>query len=79
MQADPCLHLPGSFVRWRHARRAAALGFFQEYGPGPFEVVTVNQPEVGLPPVSFVVRTEAGLKEIAAEWLESSEGMKDEG
>jgi hypothetical protein len=59
----------GQEVRWRHPRRAFALGRFHAYGPGPFEVLAVvGRGGVG-PPPALVIQTDLGPKEIDAAWL----------
>lgn len=60
---------PGQQVRWRHPRMACALGRFEAFGPGPFEVVgVVASAHTGLP-VALVVRAAEGEMVIDAAWL----------
>jgi hypothetical protein len=60
---------PGQEVRWRHPRRALALGWFHAFGPGPFQFVgIVDQPDPDSPP-AFIIKTESGEKEIDAHWV----------
>jgi hypothetical protein len=57
---------PGQLVRWRHPRRACALGLFDWLGPGPFEVVAVAERAGGL---RLLVQAETGLKDVPSAWL----------
>ena len=60
---------PGQVVAWRHPRLAFALGQFNAYGPGPFEVVcVVDQSQRGLP-AAVVVKTLLGEREVNEVWL----------
>ena len=60
---------PGQQVRWRHPRLALALGRFDAYGPGPFEVIgVIYRGEQGGTRL-LVVSAESGVKEIDAAWL----------
>lgn len=56
---------PKGKVRWRHPRLASALGRFEAYGPGPFELITVVDGNSRV-----VVKTEFGEREIDAVWLD---------
>jgi hypothetical protein len=60
---------PGEEVRWRHPRRALALGWFDVFGPGPFTLVGVLDRSDQDVPLAFVIQTEFGDKEIDAVWL----------
>jgi hypothetical protein len=60
---------PGDWVRWRHPRLALARGWFNAYGPGPFEVMALlPSPERALP-VAYLVRTAAGEHLLDAAWV----------
>jgi hypothetical protein len=60
---------PGQPARWRHPRRALALGRFNAFGPGPFEVLEVRDRRAEGGTLALLVRTDSGEKEIDAEWL----------
>lgn len=66
--AEP-LAQPGQVVRWRHPRRACALGLFNVFGPGPFEVVGVVDERDQDRPLAFIIQTQSGEKEINAAWV----------
>jgi hypothetical protein len=60
---------PGQQLRWRHPRRAFALGWFNVFGPGPFEFLgVVDEPEPDAP-LTFIIQTEFGVKAIDAVWV----------
>ncbi len=61
----------GRQFRWRHPRRAFALGLFDAYGPGPFEVVGTTRGELLHGELLLVVKTEGGEKEVEAACLGS--------
>jgi hypothetical protein len=64
----------GQEVRWRHPRRALALGWFHVIGPGPFEVIAVlDRRERGLP-LSLLIRTPSGNQEVEAVLLAPVDG-----
>jgi hypothetical protein len=53
---------PGQWVRWCHPRLAIARGWFNAFGPGPFEVVSVRD---GF----YLIRTPQGERPINALWV----------
>jgi hypothetical protein len=63
------LPLPGQQVRWRHPRLALALGRFNAFGPGPFEVLEVIDRRDQGGALLLLVRSSAGVREIPAVWL----------
>ena len=64
---------PGQRLRWRHPRRAFALGLFNAYGPGPFEVLDfLAEPEQGLSR-AVLIKTEFGEREINPLWVGEEE------
>jgi hypothetical protein len=60
---------PGQEVRWHHPRLALALGRFHTYGPGPFEVVAVGVRGSSGAPLTLVIKTAFGEREIDAAWV----------
>jgi len=60
---------PGQEVRWRHPRRAFALGWFAVYGPGPFEFVGLVDPDDQETLRCYLIKTASGEKEIDARWV----------
>jgi hypothetical protein len=60
---------PGEVVRWRHPRLAFALGWFNAFGPGPFEVVGILDSDDLGPPLSVLVKTPFGDEPIDARWV----------
>jgi hypothetical protein len=68
---------PGQQVRWRHPRLACALGRFNAFGPGPFEVIGARERGAQGGTV-LVVQTESGAREIDAAWLGVAEAPRQE-
>jgi hypothetical protein len=60
---------PGQALRWRHPRRALALGWFQVFGPGPFEFIELVEERGKEIPLTFLIQTEFGQKAIDAAWV----------
>jgi hypothetical protein len=56
-------------VRWRHPRLAFALGWFNVFGPGPFQVIGLHDGNDQDLPLSIVVETPFGDKPINARWV----------
>jgi hypothetical protein len=61
--------MPGDWVRWRHPRLALARGWFQDYGPGPFEVVLVLPHRDRNVPRAYLVKTPHGERQLSALWV----------
>jgi hypothetical protein len=60
---------PGEQLRWRHPRRALALGWFHVFGPGPFEFIDLVEDRGQDAPLTYLIRTEFGPKPVDAAWV----------
>ena len=68
-----CLR-PGPRLRWRHPRRAFALGLFNAYGPGPFEFIRYLAGPEPDSSSAVLIQTEFGEREINPLWVGEEEG-----
>jgi hypothetical protein len=69
----PGLPRPGQKVRWRDPPNARACGWADVFGPGPFEVVGLqDRSEYGLA-TDILVLTELGVRAINEVWLALAE------
>jgi hypothetical protein len=67
------LPVPGQELRWRHPRRASALGWFHVYGPGPFPFLGVIERPGEETSQDFLIQTEFGAQVIDPHWVGPSE------
>ena len=65
----PPVAQPGQWVRWRHPRLALARGWFNAYGPGPFQVVRFGGGNNGTGAVTYIVQTALGERPLSSLWV----------